>query len=317
MSDESLTNASEGRDLLHGLGMGDILDLIISVCDRISWSLEADDRLASVRADNQEIEICTAGHSDEFMNRIQLVCQTLFPTHVVHVRTEMETPVHEIRYIPTSAEESEGNTASVFDEIYRTNRWESPETVSGYGSTLDQTGAVTAALPKLLRRFRIRTMLDLPCGDFNWMQHVDLSGIAYMGADIVGDLVEANQQYTTESIRFCVLDLLTSELPNVDLILTRDCFVHLTFEQILIAFENIVGSGIQWILATTFFGRRENQDIDTGDWRPLNLELPPFCLPQPVRLINEKCTEGDGAFADKCLGLWHRDDISRALQSRS
>ena len=28
-------------------------------------------------------------------------------------------------------------------------------------------------------------MLDVPCGDFRWMAHVDLSGIIYIGGDII------------------------------------------------------------------------------------------------------------------------------------
>ena len=42
----------------------------------------------------------------------------------------------------------------------------------------------------------------------------------------------------------------------------------------------------------------------TGDWRPLNLERPPFNLPAPALLLNEGCTEGGDTFADKSLGLW-------------
>jgi hypothetical protein len=41
----------------------------------------------------------------------------------------------------------------------------------------------------LLRQFEIHSLLDLPCGDFNWMQHVDLQGIKYTGGDIVEALV--------------------------------------------------------------------------------------------------------------------------------
>jgi hypothetical protein len=46
-----------------------------------------------------------------------------------------------------------------------------------------------------------------------------------------------------------------------------------------------------------------------GKWRPLNMQLPPFNFPNPICIINEKCTEGEGEFKDKSLGLWRLKDI--------
>jgi hypothetical protein len=43
------------------------------------------------------------------------------------------------------------------------------------------------------------------------------------------------------------------------------------------------------------------------------LQLPPFNFPKPLKLIDEKCTEYNGKFADKHLGLWLLNDIK--LQS--
>ena len=72
---------------------------------------------------------------------------------------------------------------------------------------------------------------------------------------------------------------------------------------------NIKKSGITYLLTTTFTQCHENVDIVTGDWRIINLEKPPFNFPPPVRIINEKCTEGNGTYADKCLGLWRIKEI--------
>ena len=49
----------------------------------------------------------------------------------------------------------------------------------------------------------------------------------------------------------------------------------------------------------------------TGDWRPLDLERDPFGFPAPLELLNERCTEGGGIFADKSLGLWRTADLAR------
>jgi hypothetical protein len=158
-------------------------------------------------------------------------------------------------------------------------------------------------------------MLDLPCGDFNWMQHVQVPLQKYIGADIVEDLIRANQtRYGSAQREFRVLDLTKDVLPEVDLLFCRDCLVHLSFEDIEKVFSNIKRSGIQYLLTTTFSNRPENHNIQTGDWRVVNLQKAPFHLPQPITLINEGCTEGNGRYADKCLGLWKVNELPEKLR---
>ena len=41
----------------------------------------------------------------------------------------------------------------------------------------------------------------------------------------------------------------------------------------------------------------------------LNFQRPPFSFPVPIRLINERCEEGDGLWADKCLAVWKISDL--------
>jgi len=45
--------------------------------------------------------------------------------------------------------------------------------------------------------------------------------------------------------------------------------------------RNIRRSGSAYLLVTTFPDRKENVDIITGNWRPLNMEKPPFNFPRP------------------------------------
>jgi hypothetical protein len=60
-------------------------------------------------------------------------------------------------------------------------------------------------------------------------------------------------------------------------------------------------------LATTFPELSANADIVTGDWRPMNLERPPFNLPSPLNFILERKVPDHG---DKGLGLWQVDDLT-------
>lgn len=206
----------------------------------------------------------------------------------------------------------------VFTDIFRGNKWGGTESVSGGGSDLFQTRVVRETLPSVLRDFSVHSMLDIPCGDFNWMRHVGLESIDYTGADIVADLIRRNgQQHQAPNVHFCRLNLVEDKLPKVDLVFCRDCLVHLSFKDIFMALHNICDSGSTYLLTTTFTGRQQNSDILTGRGRPLNLELPPFSLPPPLLAINEQCTEDDGAYGDKTLGLWKVSDIRELLTKRS
>lgn len=192
----------------------------------------------------------------------------------------------------------------VFTEIYARNIWES-DSKSGPGSELSQTQELIKELPKFFERFEIKSILDAPCGDFNWMQHIDLKNMEYIGGDIVPAIIETNKnQFESHNIRFEVMDIIEDDLPNVDLIIVRDCFVHFSYRNISKALHNIRKAGIQYIATTSFINCPKNYDIPTGEWRLINLQLEPFNFPEPLYLIDEKCTEGDGRFSDKSLIIW-------------
>jgi hypothetical protein len=97
-------------------------------------------------------------------------------------------------------------------------------------------------------------VLDLPCGDFSWMNIVDLTNVHYTGADIVEPLISANNERYAQgdSVKFLKLDLIRDTLPKCDLIINRDCLVHLSFDDIRSAIRNIKNSGSKFILSTTF-----------------------------------------------------------------
>jgi hypothetical protein len=200
-----------------------------------------------------------------------------------------------------------GSMRERFTRICEKRFWEVSESSSGPGSTLEQTGKLILELPLLLHSLEIKTPLDLPCGDFNWMNKVDLQGILYFGAEIVPELVEQNRQaFGSPDRQFLELDMTRDPLPTVDLILCRDGLVHLSFDAITKALANFRQSGASYLLATTFPSHQENRDIETGDWRPLNLEADPLLLGKPELLLNENCPEE--GFEDKSLGLWSLSD---------
>lgn len=202
----------------------------------------------------------------------------------------------------------------VFTEIKEGNKWGGKESVSGLGSDFIQTKIIIEEIPKLLRKYKVNTFLDLPCGDHIWMNEVDLGQVKYTGADIVENLIIANnQKYNAPNKEFITLDLMNSKLPEADLILVRDCLVHLSFDNIKKVFANLKKSNIKYILTTTFPKTRRNYDITTGNWRPLNLRNKPFYFPEPIDIILEGCTESYGQYTDKSLGLWRIDELPNSI----
>ncbi|MBK7348442.1 MAG: class I SAM-dependent methyltransferase [Gemmatimonadetes bacterium] len=199
---------------------------------------------------------------------------------------------------------------AAFRQIYQSNHWRGSESASGAGASGDQTARIRAELPVLCRALGVRRLLDLPCGEGHWMARVDLAGITYLGADLLPEVVgRAALDHGGAGREFLVLDLTASPLPPADLLLCRDALVHLSFADIGRALVNLRRAGIPWLLTTTFPDEPANEDIVTGDWRPLNLERAPFHFPAPVRLFSEGCTEGAGRFADKSLALWRIADL--------
>ncbi|MEM7102865.1 MAG: class I SAM-dependent methyltransferase [Bacteroidota bacterium] len=191
----------------------------------------------------------------------------------------------------------------IFNDIYEQGVWGSVKNRSEGGSTIDQTMALKSTLPELFRKYNISSLLDAPCGDFTWMQHVDLAGVNYIGGDIVGTLINNNQiKYATPRRQFIQLNLIEDQLPKSNLLFCRDCFVHFSNDHIRQSLDNIKAAKIKYLLVTTFTDTRVNKDILTGEWRRVNLEKPPFNL-TPIDIINEKCPEGEGKFSDKSLML--------------
>jgi len=196
---------------------------------------------------------------------------------------------------------------SVFTDIYKKNAWGDAESLSGPGSNLAQSKIIRAELPGLMREFGARSVMDIPCGDYYWMREIQLDVDRYVGADVVGELVEQNRNnYGNSKTEFVCLDITRDKLPQVDMIICRDLLVHFNYRHIFSSIKNIKKSESKYLLTTTFVGFDKNEDILTGEWRPINLLKAPFNFPDPIKIIDEKYTAGSSR---KCLGLWRIADL--------
>ena len=192
-----------------------------------------------------------------------------------------------------------------FSRYYKSNFWKDNHSRSGEGSNKEQTQVIRKILPDILDRYNIQTLIDVPCGDFFWMNQVELRTVKYIGYDIVPEVIKKNTElFGSDQVRFSHRDMCQDLLDNCDMILCRDALVHLSFEDIQKALDNFKKSSAHYLLTTTFPKRSTNQDIVTGQWRTLNLQIDPFCFPDSLEIYNEGSTEQEGRYADKSIALW-------------
>ena len=215
-----------------------------------------------------------------------------------------------------------GPTKEKFTKIYKNNYWLSTESVSGSGSTLKYTKNLRDHIPQIVDDFHITSIFDGPCGDFNWMRQLlpDLlpggHPVDYLGGDIVSEIIDDNnRRFRQDGVRFIQIDITSDELPKADLMICRDCLFHLSYEAIEAFKSNFLRSDIKFILTANHINepfRFNNRDIETGDFRLIDLFSPPFEFPHhPLRRIADWMPPE----AEKEMCLWSREQLLAAWPS--
>jgi hypothetical protein len=94
----------------------------------------------------------------------------------------------------------------------------------------------------------------------------------------------------------------------------RDCLFHLSYADARRVLENFLASGIPYLLTTTHRndGALVNRDIETGDFRMIDLFEAPFCLPKtPLARIDDWLTPDP----EREMCLWSRDQVAHGLEA--
>ena len=192
-----------------------------------------------------------------------------------------------------------------FTSVYELGAWVHSEeqiSFSGQGSEVSATANLAEALPALIAQLGCRRLLDIGCGDWNWMRNVRLP-CDYLGVDIVPEVIEANRCHERPGLQFEIADAVTGPLPKADVALCREVLFHLSFRDGQAALAHI-GRSVQWLIATTDPTLWFNSDILTGDYRKINLRRSPYRLPPPRKVIAD-----DAVSRGRVLGLWSTADL--------
>ncbi len=213
----------------------------------------------------------------------------------------------------TGAETSatQADSARVFGAFYREGWWGSGESRSGRGSELATTTVFRAAFEAWLAKHTdVVSILDAPCGDFNWMDVMRWPHpVRYLGGEVVAELVDnLTLRHAGPDRAFRLLDIIADQAPQADLWLCRDAMIHFPFALGARVVANAVASGTRYFLSTTFPNAANDIDCPLGGYHKVNLALPPFGLGPPQTLLPDPAENNQ---TDRFIGVWQLQDPVR------
>ena len=157
---------------------------------------------------------------------------------------------------------------------------------------------------KFIDKFNINSILDIPCGDFLWMNQVMKirPEIRYQGIDIVNQIIKNNKnKYIHKNIEFECEDILNFKTDKkFDLLLMRDFFIHINNSEIQIILDKIKKWNINYF-ASESYSVEKNFDVLTGKHRKINLKINPFNLSNPIYSFNDFEKDKNILFFKNCI----------------
>jgi hypothetical protein len=181
-------------------------------------------------------------------------------------------------YLPAaSAAHGEQGMSNRFEQIYATNKWGHG---SGEGSLPEHTKGYVAFLQRFLLENGITSVVDMGCGDWQFSRTIQWGSIRYRGYDVVRSVIERNiEQYSAPNISFHLYSGNSEELPPADLLISKDVLQHLSDRAIAKVLPCL--DRFKYSLLTNCvnpMGTTVPTDIVDGDFRYLDLRMPPFNL---------------------------------------
>ena len=195
----------------------------------------------------------------------------------------MSAPVHPTPSPSTAA--GEPNAQQIFTDIYRRAIWAKNDQgtgTSGSGSTLQATQTYRAFLQQFLKDQGIRSVVDAGCGDWEFSQALNWSGIDYKGFDIVESAIAQNKQkFAAANIQFFAGNVVELNLPPADLLICKHVLQHLPTKDVHRFLTQL--TKYKHVLLTNSVNSDTmsavNGDIAVGGFRTLDPTAPPFNLP--------------------------------------
>jgi SAM-dependent methyltransferase len=173
------------------------------------------------------------------------------------------------------------------------------ESRSGTGSTVDNTVSIRKTLTETIGKYNVRKMLDLGCGDWNWLKEIPKSRLPakYIGIDAAPDVIASNQaKHGDKQVKFVCessLDYLAERsYKEFDLILIRHSLEHLPNDYNIQLLKEVIRCA-KYVLITSAKHDQANVNgkCKVGGYRPINLLMPPYIkvIGHPSQEIDDYC----------------------------
>ena len=186
----------------------------------------------------------------------------------------------------------------IFNLIFKSYHWRDYHKTnkcvsdSGLGSDLNVTKQLIKDLDIFLKSDQIKSILDIACGDFFWMNKLinNNKHLNYLGLEIVKSIVENNNKiFSNQKVKFICSDVINEELPqNHDFILVRDFLIHIKNTDIINLIHKIKKSNCKYFAINNFPNIKKNVEIKGyGHHRYVNIEIPPFNLTNVFKVIDD------------------------------
>ena len=155
---------------------------------------------------------------------------------------------------------------------------------SGPGSSNELTSKTKQIILETIKDHNVKSILDLGCGDWTWMSKIrnKFSEVSYEGWDASENMVKClNDRYSNENTKFRVKDIVTSEFPDVDLIICRDVLFHLDKK----LSKHVTDKTKNCLFISTSYNNQQTNNnigkynhIENWGFYKINLRISPFNL---------------------------------------
>lgn len=220
--------------------------------------------------------------------------------HINALNNNIIAVYKEVNFIKTLLLKN-SNINNIFDTIYETNAWGNG---SGSGSKESLNVEYVSFLQDFFKKFNIKTISDVGCGDWQFSKNIDFSGISYTGYDVANFVITRNlKNFWAHNINFICYDGDFDKVKDADLLICKDVLQHLDNDKISHFIANLPRFKYALIANDLLDSPSLNAQINTGQYRPLDLRKEPFNLScEPVFWIKRMPKE-----PDICVMLWQNN----------
>lgn len=185
-------------------------------------------------------------------------------------------------------------------EYIKMKRSHGEQSLCGSGSWKEQARDAQEFIQEKIIEHQYESILDLGCGDWNWMEEIDFKGAKYLGVDADAEMIYNNSvKYAFNEISFRCADIFKMDIPEVDLVICRDVLFHVRPELAVCLINKLKQRSRLHFISTSFNREKKNQEprkyckIEDWFYYRINLLTEPFNLKENlVETREEKASQG-------------------------